>query len=59
MGTGEMDIWGILKLAGFVLMIAFIVFAFRQGRKVKPDLSSGNETIPGGTDGGGGIGMGS
>jgi hypothetical protein len=31
-----MDIWGVLKLAGFLLVLAFIVFAFRQGMKVKP-----------------------
>jgi hypothetical protein len=60
-----MDIWDVLKLAGFLLLLAFIVFAFRQGMKVKPDKDArdrgggydGNGS-GGGHDGGGGHGGG-
>jgi hypothetical protein len=51
-----MDIWGVLKLAGFLLVLVFIVFAFRQGQKVKPDKDardSGSGSYDGGSHGGG------
>jgi hypothetical protein len=54
-----MDIWGVLKLAGFVCLLVFIVFAFRQGMKVKPDKDArdSGSGLPGigggGSDGGG------
>jgi len=40
----------VLGLGGGVLLIAFIVFAFRQGMKVKP---SGNDPSSGPSVGGG------
>jgi len=49
-----MDIGTILALVGFVLMIGFIVFAFRQGLKVKP--GKGSDDYTGGSDGGSGGG---
>jgi hypothetical protein len=51
-----MDIWDVLKLAGFLLVLAFIVFAFRQGMKVKPDKDardSGSGSYDGSHGGGG------
>jgi hypothetical protein len=49
-----MDVWGVLKLAGFICLLAFIVFAFRQGQKVKPDKDArdSGSLYGGGSDGG-------
>jgi hypothetical protein len=43
-------------LAGFVGLIAFIVFAFRQGMKVKPDPDQRDNWPASTGDAGGGVG---
>ena len=42
-----MGIGGFLALAGLALLIAFIVFAFRQGLKVKPSGDRDGGSMPG------------
>ena len=50
-----MRLLDVLDIVGLALLLAFIVFAFRQGLKVKPDKDardSGSGLYGGGSDGG-------
>ena len=56
-GMGSVQVWGtqvkgwsdsmaisdVFTIVGLIALVAFVVFAFRQGNKVKP---SGNDTWP-------------
>jgi hypothetical protein len=42
-----MGIGVFFALAGLALLIAFVIFAFRQGLKVKPNRDRGGPTMPG------------
>ena len=42
-----MSLGAVLGIASAIVVVGFIVFAFRQGLKVKPDAEHRSETIHG------------